>query len=100
MDNQELVREYNRAISSEDYLGAAYYLEKLSKPKECYKCLIYKREIMKLQKLASMYEEYLKNNNLEKAIEIMGEIARFKTRTIDPDWIDIIKEFNRRLSNG
>lgn len=100
MDNQELVREYNRAISNKDYIRASYYLEKLSKPKECYKCPIYKREIMELQKLASMYEEYLKNNNLGKAIGIMGEIAGFKTRAIDPDWIDIINEFNRRLSNG
>ena len=50
MDNQELVREYNRAISNKDYIRASYYLEKLSKPKE-----------------------------------------------INPDWIDIIREFNRRL---
>ena len=52
MDNQELVREYNKAISNHDYIRASYYLEKLSKPKE-----------------------------------------------INPDWKDIIEEFNRRLSN-
>lgn len=66
---------------------------------ECWCCPDYKEETMELQKLYDIYEEYLKNNNLEKAIEIMGEIARFK-RAIDPDWKDIIEEFNRRLSNG
>lgn len=50
-----------------------------------------------MDKLLKLYDEYLKNNNLEKALEIMEEIARLKTRTIDLDWIDIIKEFNRRL---
>lgn len=52
-----------------------------------------------MDRLSKLYDEYLKNNNLEKAIEIMGEISKFK-RVIDPDWKDIIEEFNRRLSNG
>ena len=30
----------------------------------------------------------------------MKAIAEYNTRVIDPDWKDIIEEFNRRLSNG
>lgn len=67
---------------------------------ECHKCPNYKRETMELQKLYDIYEGYLKNNNIEKAILTMKAIAEYNTRVIDPDWKDIIEEFNRRLSNG
>lgn len=65
---------------------------------ECNKCPNYKRGTMELQKLFDIYEGYLKNDNLEKAILTMKAIIEYKT--IDPDWKDIIEEFNRRLSNS
>lgn len=66
---------------------------------ECYNCPNYKEETMELQKLYDIYEGCLKNNNLEKAILTMKAIVEYNTRTIDPDWKDIIEEFNRRLDN-
>lgn len=67
---------------------------------ECYKCPNYKEGTMELQKLYDIYEGYLKNDNIKKAILTMKAIVEHNTRTIDPDWKDIIEEFNRRLSNG
>lgn len=67
---------------------------------ECYECPDYRGEDMNNKELVRQYNLAVKEERYYDACNLLHELLEYRPRTIDPDWKDIIEEFNRRLSNG